>query len=277
MDRIPIGGAGIWPIVFEDSKSEAQSARIASLHFEELTDPDPQMIGVQNSTPFPSLLPSGLIIGGLNQSRMVPIPTLIPAKMTVGIDVFCVEEDRFGNHLSARIAGRAPTTLWLIKDSSLGQSRIRRRSPRTDQTSVWSDIRDLSDRLQKGSERALDKLISSVPSAGSSVEINPALWGRAQGYAVEVEGSLLMVERLPNSDDARLMALATAASYLSLLPEAHLFESKESVTRYLCRIVQKSFDSFPSADFSYLETRSKFDEIVHFEFTNFQNRILLNA
>lgn len=277
LDRIRVGGAGIWPIAFTEPQTEAQSARITDLDFKELPDADPHVIGVANSTAFPALLPSGLIIGGLNQSRMVTVSTLIPANMTVGLDVFCVEENRFGNTLSARISGRAPTSFWLTRNNDFGRQQIRRRTPNEDQQAVWAEIKLLSGRLQKKSERALDKLINTNANQASCVEFNPALWGSAQAFAVEAEGSLLMVERFPNSDDARLVGLATASSYQHLLSGAHLFESKESVTRFVTRILQKSFDTLPPTDFNYSETKDKFDEIIHFEFTNFQNRILLNS
>jgi len=278
LPRIDAFSSGIWPIELSGSNIRPPSIDLSKLKFMELDEPDPNMIGVSNEGAFPALIPPGLILGGLDQNRMVSYPAVVPAAMTVGVEVFCVEQNRFGNRAAPYLGGRAPVQFWLLRDQDRQSAiPIRRRNPASEQAHVWSEIKQLSERWGRTTESALDQVLASGEGPQGPSNLSAEAWGRATAFALEIEGSILLIESYANEKDARLMALATARSYRTMAPNRNLFLTKEAVERLLTKFVEKDFKSIPRRDFHFDEVRNLKNDLLFAEFTNYQNRLLVTV
>lgn len=270
--RVVLGGVGLWPIHLSRDTVSKSTTDFASLEFEELPDADPNMIAARNPTSSPAVIPSGITVSGLNQNRMIHSPLMVPAGMTIGVPVFCIEKHRFGNYTSPSISGRAPERYWLSRKDSVTGKAPQRRAPESEQADLWHEIWELDYGIAGGSNAPLDDLLKKQVSG---VETAPFDWGDASGFALELEGSIMKIELYANTADARYMSFASASAYRGLFHEPHLFETQYSVSKLVSRVVEGALSTFPKADYLLTELRDPSDMIVYTEFVNFQNRVLM--
>ena len=277
LPRIEVWSSGIWPIELPELAESNTTTPLTDLHFMELDEPDPNMIGVGNSGTFPALIPPGLIIGGLDQNRMVPFPTVVPAGMTIGVEVFCVEQSRFGGRAQQYLGGRAPIQFWLDREPNpVSVSPIRRRNPAIDQPAIWDQIRQLSDRSDSNPDLALDRLLTTGVGHPMTPSID-AGWGRSTAFALEIQGSLLRIEMYANQKDAQYMAFSTARCYLKFAPDRNLGLTRDKVQKLTENFFAKDFRSSPRRDFHFEEIRGTTGEVLFAELTNYQNRLLTSV
>jgi hypothetical protein len=195
-----IGSLGVIPIqLLDDHVKKFQLPPFdRSVTFDELSPTRVDRIALMNSSDSDVFVPSGWIIEGLNQTRMVRSGGMVPAGERVSIDVLCVEMGRWGDFKQGSESGRAPLSVMLAagafgvaKGDTQGQEA---------QTNVWSQVRALEEVHGSNNTSSLAEVMRETMASSHNltdvaktldVLLLPPL---TQGFAVTLGGELLLLE-----------------------------------------------------------------------------------
>ncbi len=195
-----IGPLGVIPIqLLDDHAKDFQLPSFrGSVTFDEVSPTRVDRIALTNSSDSDVFVPSGWIIEGLNQTRMVRSGVMVPAGERVSIDVLCVEMGRWGDFQQGRESGRAPLSVMLAagvfgaaKGDAQGQIA---------QTNVWSQVRALEELHGSNNTSSLSEIMrETMTSSHNHLDVAKtldvlALPPLTQGFAVTLGGELLLLE-----------------------------------------------------------------------------------
>jgi hypothetical protein len=123
------------------------SARVTEVS-EEGSVPELRFI---NKGPRPVLIVDGEELVGAKQNRIVNLTILVPAQTTITIPVSCVEAGRWTRRSSSEAFSTAPRAHYATgrasKMEQVTTSLLETGSRRSDQTAIWNDIAEKSERL----------------------------------------------------------------------------------------------------------------------------------
>jgi hypothetical protein len=173
---------------------EAMRARKVRIH-ETSRDGDVNELKLTNKANEPLFLLAGEVIIGGKQDRIIGKNTIIPARTTQVVPVFCVEHGRW----------QAEGTTEFKTANALAHGRLRARASFADQGEVWSEVAQKNE-LRKtknatdtyrtvakqqaggtldGSEKKIKAAIEKLPAADRA---------RMVGYAVAINGDVASVD-----------------------------------------------------------------------------------
>jgi hypothetical protein len=207
---LDLGAVKVWPLIAPaHTFGTRTSFNVTDLQFEEMPDPDPRMLQVTNPTTDNIAVMWGTIIAGLRQTRMCAGSVIVPRGMTIALDTYCVEQNRFDNPVEPSVVGRAPISVmasgsifdesrgrW-IRGSSLGQRKtwdsIARQESRGGQRATSSLEQIMREDLSTFAElRNFEESVSTV--------IDPV--AEFHGYAIAVGDQPLVLEIFGNPSEA---------------------------------------------------------------------------
>jgi hypothetical protein len=197
---------------------------LENIKFEELEDPEVGNISAENLGDGPVFIPSGWLIGGLKQSRMVLQDAIVDVGETVMISVVCCEQKRWGQAQSVSGFNRAPATV-------LAQSRIPANDFRERQHRVWASVSNIENRTSVRETNSLEQIMneeirSNSRFHGISKEIYDfAISNQANGYFFENQGALQAFEIFESVD---LFAESGLSDIAGLLLDVNENTSRQS-------------------------------------------------
>jgi hypothetical protein len=269
LGHVSYGGGRIVLVDYQlgNQKSIYLGPTLENIHFAELDEPEVGNISAKNFGDGPVFIPSGWLIGGLKQSRMVLQDAIVDVGETVMISVVCCEQKRWGQSESVSSFNRAPATV-------LAQSRIPARDFRQRQQRVWASVSNIENRTSVRETNSLEQIMneeirSNSRFHGMSKEIYDfAISNQANGYFFENEGSLQAFEIFESVD---LFAESGLGDIVGLL-----LDVSENVSK------QKSSDDFENIisridlrNSRILETDDLY-QLVEVHIDGFSTQALLN-
>ena len=184
-----VDGLSVYPLLrsaapapFYDTLSDA--VRAGTLHISEVSDTGsvPEL-RVVNDGARPVLIIDGEELVGAKQNRIVNLTVLVPELATLTLPVTCVEAGRW-RHVSKEFSPADRAYHSSGRRSKLGQVSMSMRThnrPMSDQSAVWSEIAQKSERMGARSDtgaaaamyeqrsHALDKMIASIETVEDQV------------------------------------------------------------------------------------------------------------
>ena len=197
-----VDGLSVYPLLrtpapapFYDTLSDA--VRAGTLHISEMSDGGsvPEL-RVVNDGKRPVLIIDGEELVGAKQNRIVNLTVLVPELATITLPVTCVEAGRW-HHVSPEFAPAERAYHASGRRSKLDQvsmSMLTNSSPRADQSAVWSEIAQKSERMGTRSPTGaaaamyeqrrdgLDKMIASIKPMDHQVGAVFAIRGMIAGF-----------------------------------------------------------------------------------------------
>lgn len=207
---INLGAVKVWPLNAPAPEVETKTSFNSNLlKFEEMPDPDPNMLQVTNPTAEDITVLWGTVIAGLQQTRMCAVSVIVPRGMTIGLDTFCVEQHRFSNPVKPEIAGRAPLTVMSAGSIFDSDSKRWIRGTSVNQRRVWSSV---SRQEVRGGRRATSSLEQIMREDSETFDalrsfhrsIESAFEGEEtfNGFAIAVGDQPMLMEVLGKSSEA---------------------------------------------------------------------------
>ena len=167
--------------------------------FNELDEPEIGFISAENLGDAPLFIPSGWLINGLKQSRMVLMDSIVDVAETVMLSVVCCEKKRWGQEVSVSNFNRAPTNV-------LAHSRMPANDERQRQQNVWDSVAELEGRTHERETSSLPQIMQEEIRTNQKFHaIAEEIYGfgianGANGYFFENEGELKAFEIFESVD-----------------------------------------------------------------------------
>jgi hypothetical protein len=171
---------------------EAMPKKLVRIH--EIADGDVNSITLDNKADRPLFLLAGEVIIGGKQDRIIGRNTIVPAKTTQSVPVFCVEHGRWTEETKEFTTAKA-----------LAHGRLRGMASFESQQAVWDEVHAKNDKLKTESETGTYRKIAKQQSDGKieteAKRIDAALAklpddarGKLVGFAVSVNGQVATVD-----------------------------------------------------------------------------------
>ncbi len=128
----------------------------APLNFFELRSPVTNRINVQNDSNYFVFLEEGLLLDGLQQSRMVAQDAIVAPQSSQTIKTLCVEANRWGHERGTLLQGMAPVSV-------INAARMHN-SPEQKQISVWRSVTRIESRTVTSRTNSLTTSLHSINS-----------------------------------------------------------------------------------------------------------------
>jgi hypothetical protein len=150
-------------------------------------------LSLTNHSTLPLFVLAGEVIIGGKQDRVIATNTVIPAKTTLEVPVFCVEHGRW-----------AGTTGEFTSAGALAHGRLRGQASFESQSAVWAEVKNINDKsatgnptdtyreLAVGGTTAIADFEKRV--AGALATIPAADRERMVGFAVSLRGKVAIVD-----------------------------------------------------------------------------------
>jgi hypothetical protein len=200
---IQVESLTLTPIVTTDKKKddnpsllvldEAMSKKLVRIH--EVNDGDVNNLTLTNKSDQPLFLLAGEVIIGGKQDRIIGSNTIIPAKKTQTVPVFCVEHGRWEGNTKEFTSAKA-----------LAHGRLRGRANFDTQSDVWAEVAAKNELRKTKSSTDTYRKVATQQADGSlgkqwEKQIDTALGKlaaddqkRLVGFAVSVNGKVASVD-----------------------------------------------------------------------------------
>src|ERR1043165_1748203 len=192
---------------------EAMSAK--QVKIQEIADGSVNNLTFVNQADHPVFVMAGEVILGGKQDRIIGRNTVIPAKTTQSVPVFCVEHGRWNGETKDFATARA-----------LAHGRLRGQASYADQQDVWNEVaaknqlrktesssgtyrrvaQQQSDGTLAAMEKQVDEALARIPAADRS---------RMVGYAVALNGAVATVDLFGSPALFKKLETKLVRSYLT--------------------------------------------------------------
>lgn len=280
-----IGPFGLIPLAFPDvSQQKRQLPPLTpGLHFDELDHPIVGLISARNGTELDYFIPTGWIVDGLNQTRMVAEGAVVAHGHEIALRVVCVEKGRWGGFRASTDAGRAPLTIQLAAGAF---TRNPENVQRTDfQGQVWSEVAKFETRGHQSPTSSLSQMMKeerlSIENSylGARNLEEMVLEEGVNAFIIGLGGHALLAEAFPNATDVEEVLRQTLLGLtFETSPQSFQYTDSDEVQRMvnlLCENSQSHSDSDESslvlttdslrARFQYWESQLCFSQILNVE------------
>lgn len=200
LDPIQIDSIAITPIATTQAAKatpdllvldEAMPKKLVRIH--EVDDGDVNQLTLDNKADKPLFLLAGEVIIGGKQDRIIGRNTIVPAKSTQQVPVFCVEHGRWTD-------GKDFTTA-----KALAHGRLRGKASFETQQAVWDEVHSKNAKLKTESSTDTYRKIASEQSSGkiedaakrveaAVAKLPDDVRGKVIGFAVSVNGEVATVD-----------------------------------------------------------------------------------
>lgn len=264
---LEFGPIEVWPLIQKKPTSDDSVGLVEALLVEEVAEPDPGVLYVENEGDDPIFLPIGFLFGGLQQSRMLLEDLYIAAGEAFEIPVACVEAGRFSDYQTRRPAGRAPISVVAagLPGGAGGRTRDRR------QQDVWNAVSRQERRSGTRPTHSLEQVMqedvrTQATQRHIAAEIESRFSPREDqvGLVVAVSGEPLLMEVFKSPQLARnllhdlLKGVAFDIDFVFPFPA-----TEEKIKAFLRETGRTPFESKGSSEASYQLTGSGDQVILH--------------
>ncbi len=202
-DPITVDSVTITPIVASPAKEappdmivldEAMPKKLVRIH--EVDEGNVNSLTLDNKSDKPLFLLAGEVIIGGKQDRIIGRNTVVPAKTTQEVPVFCVEHGRWEGSSKEFTSAKA-----------LAHGRLRGMASYENQQAVWNEVADKNEKLATKSDTgtyrkiALEQGDKSSKIEKAAKQVDAALdklpadtKGKVVGFAVAVNGKVATVD-----------------------------------------------------------------------------------
>jgi hypothetical protein len=201
-DAVAVGPYAVVPVrgVFEGSVQLAVHVASAMMQgqavIREVKPPRVDTVEVENLARRLLVIPTGTLLQGGGQNRMVVEPAVLEVGETAQVKVRCVQRGRWTPNTNTRFSGTSSAPLSIRRSSSARS--VQRRSHRTptghEQMGTWSDVTEyLGSRSTHSNTEDLFDGLADAEAAARSMELPPSFAGAA-GIAVLEDGEWRLLE-----------------------------------------------------------------------------------
>jgi hypothetical protein len=222
---IQVDSLTLTPIVataaaLQDSKDDAllvldEGMASKKVRIQEIADGNVNSLTFVNQADQPVFLLAGEVILGGKQDRIIGRNTVIPAKTTQAVPVYCVEHGRWDG-----------TTKEFTSAKALGHNRLRGRASYAAQRDVWNEVaaknaarktKNASDTYRRVAEQQSDGTLGSMEKRVNAAlaQIAPTDRDRMVGYAVALNGAVATVDLFGSPALFRKLETKLIRSYLT--------------------------------------------------------------
>ncbi len=220
-EPIQVGPLTVWPLISAPGEARFEVCGASGLaEFDELERPAVQRISARNPLDTPLLIPSGWLVDGLQQARVVVDDVWLQPREVGRIQVACVERGRWSGRTSARIGGRAPATVLAAAWGLNPTTRQWEPKSRRTQDFVWSAVRRYEETSGPRPTSSLTQIMAEdllrpdyFSDALASVDCL-VLPRYAVGIAIQFYYTTFYVERFRCAGDVRTFLRATLRGLL---------------------------------------------------------------
>ncbi len=204
--REQVGPLDIWALHLPSERTLTDKsihiADVGMLNFIECEKPRIGNIIVSNHENAPAFLQEGLIIEGLRQSRMVAFDYIIQPKSTEMINVFCVEEGRWGDEFDGDLIHRAPiSVIAALREQPID---LTAEPFKFTQRSVWRSVARHQSRTHSLETTSLSHMVRSYQDSASYFPfVSPSSYepkSGQTGLVVSALGQPLLMEMFGNEN-----------------------------------------------------------------------------
>jgi len=201
LEPIQVESLTLTPIIKTDAKSErdallvldeAMDKKLVRIH--EVDDGDVNNLTLTNKSDQPLFLLAGEVIIGGKQDRIIGSNTIVPAKKTQTVPVFCVEHGRWDG-----------TTKEFTTAKALAHGRLRGRANFDTQSDVWAEVAAKNELRKTKSSTDTYRKVATQQSDGTLAkwekQVDTALGklpadakNKLVGFAVAVNGKVATVD-----------------------------------------------------------------------------------
>jgi hypothetical protein len=203
LDAISQGSLDIIPLVIaappevdEDMLvlDEAMKKKLVRIH-EVDEGGSVNQLRLTNKAKEPVFLLAGEVILGGKQDRIIGRNTIIPAKTTLDVPVFCVEHGRWDENAKVEFKSA----------NALAHGRLRAKASFEDQSEVWDEVKSKNDKRKTTNSTDTYRKVATQQSDGTLGDDRKAVdaalaklpekdRGRMVGYAVAINGAVATVD-----------------------------------------------------------------------------------
>lgn len=202
---LELGPIEVWPVIQKKPSETVSVGRVEQLLVEEIPEPDPGTLYVENEGAEPIFLPVGFLFGGLQQSRMLLEDLYIGAGEALEIPVACVEAGRFSGNQTRRPAGRAPIS---VVAAGFPGPRNRDRC----QQEVWNAVSRQERRSGTRPTHSLEQVMqedvrtqTTQRQLASEIDVRFAPRDDQVGVVIAISGEPLLIEVFDSPQLARTL------------------------------------------------------------------------
>jgi hypothetical protein len=204
----------------KDSKDDAllvldEGMASKQVRIQEIADGNVNSLTFVNSADRPVFLLAGEVILGGKQDRIIGRNTVIPAKTTQAVPVYCVEHGRWDG-----------TTKDFTSARALAHNRLRGRASYAAQREVWSEVaaknaarktRNASDTYRRVAQQQSDGTLGSMEQRVNAALAQIAATDRDRmvGFAVALNGAVATVDLFGSPALFRKLETKLVRSYLT--------------------------------------------------------------
>jgi hypothetical protein len=220
---IQVDSLTLTPIVAKDDKSISKDDLLVldeamankQVTIKEVGEGSVNDLTLTNRADRPLFLLAGEVILGGNQDRIIGRNTVIPAKTTQEVPVFCVEHGRWDGKSKEFTTGK-----------SLAHGRLRGKASFEAQQDVWNEVSDKNEKRATKSASDTYRKVAQQQSDGTlggmEKKVNAALdkiaaadRARMIGYAVSLNGQVVTVDRFGSPTLFKKLETKLVRSYLT--------------------------------------------------------------
>lgn len=160
----------------------------------EIDDGEVNSLAIENRSDRPLFVMAGEVVLGGKQDRIIGKNTVVPARTTQSVPVFCVEHGRWSGRKAEFQTG-----------SALAHNKLRSKASFDDQSQVWSEVKEKNGKRRTDNATDTYRRIAAQQSTGSlaswerSLDAGKAALpsadrARLVGYAVALNGQIVAVD-----------------------------------------------------------------------------------
>lgn len=296
-EPLNLGAVKVWPLIAPAPEvPTGTSYKTGLLQFEEMPDPDPNMLQVTNPTAQNIAVLWGTIIAGLKQTRMSANSVIVPRGMTIGLHTYCVEENRFSKPVTPAVAGRAPLSVMGSGSTFDFETLSWARDTKTNQRKVWKSVAAQEARSGRRDTGSLEQImredsvnIEAVRDFMLNIETVKEIRPQFNGYAIAVGDEPIIMEVLGNLNEAPNQLLETLRGLAFDLDAQDVCRVTDSqIERFVAGLTDQTITKNSRGDWDWtieggdesLEVRQLLDSqgsLVQVAMMNKRHRVLVGA